>query len=140
MTFRILALPLLLALATPAAGQEFKVVAHPDQAAGGLATARVSRLFLKKETLWPDGALVKPVVPPDGPLYRAFCQRIHGRPATAIFGYWNQMIFSGKEVPPRELRTAAEILDYVRTTPGAIGVVPAETTVPADVRTVVVRD
>lgn len=134
-----LALPLLLALVEPAAAQEFKVIVHPDQAVAGLSIAQASRLFLKKETRWPDGTLVRPVVLAQGRLRDAFCRRIHGKSGGAVHAYWNQMIFSGQDIPPIEKHTAEEVVQFVRATPGAIGFVAADTPV-AGVRVVVPKE
>lgn len=134
-----LALPLLLTLVEPAAGQDFKVIAHPDQAVAGLSIAQASRLFLKKETRWPDGTLVRPVVLAQGRLRDAFCRRVHGKSGGAVHAYWNQMIFSGHDIPPIEKRTAEEVVQFVRGTPGAIGFVPADTPA-AGVRVVALRE
>jgi hypothetical protein len=136
---RVFVVPVLLALAAPVAAQDFKVIAHPGQGAGGLTTVMVSRLFLKKETRWPDGRLAKPVVLADERVRPAFYRRVLRKTPGAVYAYWNQMIFSGQDVPPPEKRTASEIVEYVRSTPGAIGFVPAGTEV-SDVRVVVLKD
>jgi hypothetical protein len=39
--------------------------------------------------------------------------------------YWTVRRHVGKGVPPREFRSAAELIDYVQATPGAIGYVAA---------------
>ena len=38
--------------------------------------------------------------------------------------YWTVRRHVGKGVPPREFRSAAEIVDYVQATPGALGYIP----------------
>lgn len=128
---------LLVVLAAPAVAQDFQVIVHPGQAKE-LTVAQVSRIFLKKELRWPDGTLAKPVVLADETLREAFCRLVHKKSATALHAYWNQMIFSGQEVPPPERRTPSEILEYVRATPGAIGFVP-DHVAPAGVRVVVLK-
>ncbi len=37
--------------------------------------------------------------------------------------YWTVRKHIGKGTPPRELKTAAEVIDFVQTTPGAVGYV-----------------
>lgn len=39
--------------------------------------------------------------------------------------YWTVRRHVGKGVPPREFRSAAELIDYVQATPGAIGYIAA---------------
>ncbi len=123
---RKLLLLLALAAALPAAAEEpFKLVVHPGNPATSLPRAEVSLLFLKKVTRWPDGKVVQPVEPADERLHERFCREVHGKSPAAVQSYWNQLIFSGREVPPLEKATAEEVLAYVRANPGAIGVVPA---------------
>ena len=45
--------------------------------------------------------------------------------SAAIAAYWNALIFSGRELPPLEKATDADVIAYVRATPGAIGYVSA---------------
>jgi ABC-type phosphate transport system substrate-binding protein len=116
----------LLALwAVPSAAVEpaFLVVAHPAVQVTELSRAQLSRFFLKKTTQWSDASLVRPVEPLDPRLREAFAQQVHERSVSAIAAYWNALIFSGRELPPLEKATDADVIAYVRATPGAIGYV-----------------
>ena len=48
--------------------------------------------------------------------------------------YWQKMIFSGREVPPPEKTSSAEVVAYVRANRGAIGYVAADAALGAGVR------
>jgi ABC-type phosphate transport system substrate-binding protein len=118
----------LLALAAApalAAEPSFLVVAHPSVAVSELPRSKLSNLFLKKGTQWPDGTTVHPVEPLDPKLREAFARQIHERSAAAVAAYWNALIFSGRELPPLEKASDADVVSYVRATPGAIGYVSA---------------
>jgi len=119
-------LVLLAALLAPgaAAAAEFLVVANPSISVTTLSRGDASRLFLRGSTQWPNGEHVKPVDLPKGsPVRAAFTKEILGRSMGAIEQYWTQSVFSGRAVPPPEKRTDAEVIAYVRETPGAIGYV-----------------
>jgi ABC-type phosphate transport system substrate-binding protein len=124
-TARALLASLALAAASPALAEEFKVVVHPDNPAGALDRTQLSRLFLKKVLRWPDGTAALPVEPTQPRLRSEFAQRVHGRSANAIKAYWNQLIFSGRDVPPLERPGDAEVVAYVRLNRGAVGYVSA---------------
>jgi len=113
--------------AAPAAAAEpdFVVVVHPATPVASLSRAQLSSCFLKKTTRWPDSSPVRPVEPLDPRLREAFARRVHQRSAAAIAAHWNALIFSGRDLPPLEKATDADVIDYVRTTPGAIGYVSA---------------
>jgi ABC-type phosphate transport system substrate-binding protein len=119
----IAALTALPAGPAPAAEQPFLVVAHPAVTVAGLPRNQLSRLFLKKSTHWPDGSTALPVEPLDPKLRRAFAEQVHERSAASVAAYWNALIFSGRELPPLEKATDADVVAFVRATPGAVGYV-----------------
>jgi ABC-type phosphate transport system substrate-binding protein len=131
MRLRVL-LVVLAAWAAPALAEDgFVVIVHPSAAAGELSRRDVSGLFLKKVVRWPDGLEVAPVEPPDrSPARVRFCEVIHVRSPAAVKAHWNRLIFSGREVPPVEKASDAEVVAFVQRTPGAIGYVAASTPVP----------
>jgi ABC-type phosphate transport system substrate-binding protein len=119
-----LALFVLLAAAPALAGAaEFKVVAHPSVSLERMSGDRLSRIFLKKDTRWPDGlpAAVIGVKTPE--VREAFTEKVLGMSLGELRSYWAQLVFSGRETPPLERHSDAEVLEYVRSHPGAVGFV-----------------
>lgn len=116
----------LAAAPSPAEGQSYRVIVHPSNPASSLPRAQVSQLFLKKVTRWPDGRTVKPVEPPARSQAReSFCEAVHGKSVAAVKSYWNQLVFTGRDVPPVEKHGDDEVVAFVRTNEAAIGVVSA---------------
>jgi ABC-type phosphate transport system substrate-binding protein len=112
----------------PAWGASFKLVAHPRVATDSLLAADGSRIFLKKTAKWPDGSTVVPVdLPVASRVREAFSQAVHGKSASAVDAYWQKQIFTGRDLPPLTKATEAEVLAFVRSTPGALGYVSSET-------------
>lgn len=116
---------LALCAAQPAAGEDFKVVVNRDNPVGELTARELSRLFLKKTLRWPEGRPVQPVEPAAPALQGKFALAIHAKTLNAVKSYWNQVIFSGRDVPPLEKAGDAEVLAFVRADPGAVGYVSA---------------
>ena len=52
-----------------------------------------------------------------------FSRQVHERSVITIEVYWKRMIFSGRSLPPPILTNDDEVLEYVRSTPGAVGYV-----------------
>jgi ABC-type phosphate transport system substrate-binding protein len=109
----------------------YKVIVHSDTDVTSLSKKQVSRLFLKKVKTWDDDLKVVPV----DLLSRAdarddFSKTIHGKSVSAVKAYWQQRVFSGRDVPPTEKESDASVVAFVRTNPGAIGYVSES----ADVR------
>ena len=97
-------------------------------------------VFLKKVSRWGDGESVRPVdLRPDSPTRRDFSQRVLRRPIAAIRSYWQQCIFSGRDVPPPELDSDAAVLRYVAKQRGGVGYVSASVALSADVKVIAVR-
>ncbi|GLC24202.1 hypothetical protein [Roseisolibacter agri] len=138
----LLALPAL-APVTPGAAQParagglagFVVVVHADNPTPSLPREHLARLFLRKVARWPGGQPAMPVdLPADAPVRAAFTRHVLARTVTAVRAYWQERIFSGRDVPPPERAGEAEALAYVRAHPAAVGYVSATTALPPGVR------
>ena len=115
---------LAMAISAHAGAADFRVIVNSSAPATSLSRKAASDLFLKKTTKWDGGASVVPVDQLDSSGVRqAFSKSVHGKTAAAVKSYWNQQIFSGRDVPPVEKRSDAEVVSLVRSTPGAIGYV-----------------
>lgn len=126
MDARIPFLLLALLAAAPAAADDFKVVASRDVPVDSLSRDQLSQIFLKTSTRWPDGRTIRPVeLRGEVPARQRFSEQVHGKAVTAIRAYWNKQIFSGREVPPVEKPSDEEVVAYVRSNDGAVGVVSA---------------
>jgi ABC-type phosphate transport system substrate-binding protein len=102
----------------------FKIIVNISNPVSSLTKAQVSRIFLKKDSRWEKGEKVYPVDLVGTSLVREnFSKTIHVRGVSAIKAYWQKQIFSGRSVPPLEKMNNNEILDYVKSHPGAIGYV-----------------
>ncbi len=107
-----------------AAAQAFKVIANSSVTAADVPGAALSKVFLKQSTKLPDGSTVTPVdLQKTSDVRAAFSKSVHGRAVGAIETFWQQQIFSGKEVPPATKASDAEMIAFVKATPGAIGYV-----------------
>lgn len=114
----------LVTLPAAALPSEFVIVAHPSVSATALSRAEASRIFLRLESHWPEGGTVRPVdQAKSSPQRAAFSRDVLGKTVAAVEQYWVQAIFSGRAVPPVEKRSDADVLAYVRETPGAVGYV-----------------
>lgn len=123
---RIVVASIALAMAAPAAAGGFKIVVNPSNPVATLSRTEVSRLFLKQSTRFADGRAAEPVMLAGGPARDRFCDEILRRSPEAIRSYWNQQIFSGRNVPPPEKAHDRDVIAFVASRPGGIGVVSAE--------------
>jgi ABC-type phosphate transport system substrate-binding protein len=102
----------------------FRIVVNPSNPRATLERRFVADLFLKKVKTWPDGTAARPVdLEPNSEVRRRFSQQVVGRSLEAVRAYWQQCIFSGRDLPPPELDSDEHVLRYVMRHPGSIGYV-----------------
>ena len=123
------ALPLAVTAAwTDSEAQGFLLIVHPQNSTPHVAKEWVAQAFLKRVTRWDDGQTVKPVdLHPDATVRNLFSSAVLKRSVAAMRSYWQQRIFSGRELPPPELASDEAVVQYVLSTPGAIGYVAPTT-------------
>ncbi len=112
-------------LGRPAAAQKegFVVVVSVANSMSSISRIQLSKIFLKRTTTW-DG---QPIVPLDlnatSPSRDAFSRAVHKKPVDAVRAFWQQQIFSGRDTPPDEKPSDAQLLEAIRSNPNAIGYV-----------------
>jgi ABC-type phosphate transport system substrate-binding protein len=106
------------------------VIVHPHNRALTLTDKFVSEVYLKRVTRWPDGEAVAPVdLTASSPVRAQFARAVLKRPLTAVRMYFQQMVFSGRGLPPPELDSEAAVVRYVARHRGGLGYVSAGTDV-----------
>ena len=112
------------AVASPAAADEFKVVANPSIKASEISIDDLKGVFLATKTSLPDGSQVEPVLAKTGAAHEAFLKDI-GKTGQALSTYYRSLVFTGKGSMPKVCASDAEVIEYVSKTRGAIGYVSA---------------
>ena len=93
-------------------------------------------MFLKRVVIWPDSFPAAPVdLGTSAPARQAFSKAVHRKSVAAVSAFWRQQIFKGRDVPPAEKGSEADVIEFVRTHPGAIGYVSPGRALGADVKT-----
>ncbi|MEO6423246.1 MAG: hypothetical protein ABIR84_11360 [Candidatus Nitrotoga sp.] len=80
----------------------------------------VQRIFTGK-VIEIDGIHVTAVNHKAGALRDRFLQHYLNQKDDKYTAYWTVRRFIGKGIPPKELSSAAEVINFAQTTPGAIG-------------------
>jgi len=110
----------------PHAGQPpgFRVVVNPKNPVASIERKFLEDVYLKKVSRWSTGELIRPVdLNPDSGTRAQFSQEILRRSVGAVKSYWQQLIFSGRDVPPPELDTEEQVVRFVINHDGAVGYV-----------------
>lgn len=123
-----------------AAAEPFVVIVNTANPVTAVTADQLAGLFLKKVTQWNGGLPAAPVdLGPDSAVRESFSRQVHHKGTAAVKAYWQQMIFSGREVPPPEKASAREVVAFVSANRGGVGYVPVGTPLGAEVKAVDVK-
>ena len=117
--------PLLLAMGwtTPLAGGEPVVIVNLQSGVDKLSRDEVTNLFMGRQKRLPSGIVALPVEQAQpAPTRARFYQLLVKKDLPDINAYWARLFFSGQAQPPRQVPSAAEVLELVAGNKGAIGV------------------
>lgn len=117
----------------------FCVIVHPEVTSKSLESRFVADVFLKKITRWDGGQAIHPVdLPSSSKTRQLFSEQVIKRSVTAVRNYWQQRIFSGRDVPPPEVDSEKLAIKFVSSHAGAIGYVACDLEL-SGVKSVIVR-
>jgi ABC-type phosphate transport system substrate-binding protein len=118
------AMVLATAISAFAVAGDFKVIVNTANSSTKISKSDLNALFLKKMAKWSDGTPSAPInQSKKSPVRDIFTTTVHGKSVAAIDSYWQQQIFSGRDVPPPEKSSDAEVVAYVKANSGAVGYV-----------------
>lgn len=114
-----------LAMTGAANASGYVVIANQSLAGVELSAGEVKQIFLGTKTQI-SGKHVESVMARSGAAHRQFASDCLGKTEAGLQNYFRMLIFTGKGSIPRSFATAAEIVEYVAHTEGAIGYVGAD--------------
>ena len=120
-------LMMLCALCLPvSATAAIAVVVHPANQTS-MTQDDLVRMYTGKLSTFPDGASAVPVNIAVSEAVRSdFDQKALGRSSAQVKAYWSKLVFTGKGTPPKEVDSAAEVINLVANNPNIIGYVAAD--------------
>ena len=111
---------------TPASAGDVVIVCNESVAADALSQDEIKNIFLGRKTMWGDGHTIHFVTLQTGRTHASFLDTYVGKTSPQFNNYWKKQVFTGRGKAPKSYRTAQGIIDYVSTTSGAIGYIPAD--------------
>jgi ABC-type phosphate transport system substrate-binding protein len=120
---------LLLVLSCPAAlplesAQSVDVIVSPSLANTKFDRSLLRAVFTMRVRQWPDGSPIRVFVLPDNnPLSDQFYRERLGMYSYVLRRAWDRMVFTGTGFAPTVVQSEREMIERVRSTPGAIGYV-----------------
>jgi hypothetical protein len=101
-----------------------EVIVSPSLTSVTLDRSLLRAVFTMRVREWPDGSRVRVfVLPDDDPLSDLFYRERLGMYSYVLRRAWDRMVFTGTGFAPTVVQSEGEMLERVRSTPGAIGYV-----------------
>ena len=101
-----------------AAQAELVVIVNPKHAAASMTAEQVANVYLGKDTSLNPLDLKEPAA-----ARNQFYEKVAGKDAAQVKAIWARLVFTGKQQPPKELDSAADIVKQVAANDKAIGYV-----------------
>jgi hypothetical protein len=111
---------------TPATTPDVQLVASIDGAVRTLTREEAKQLFLGHRNRLNDGTPVTLIDLPSGQTRNQLYQQLTGKNPIQVRANWSRLVFSGRVRPPREAGSESEALEWLASTPNAIGYLPAD--------------
>ena len=119
------------------AAEPFVVIVNAANPASAMPAEELASAFLKKVQRWPQGDEIMPVdLTDESRIRESFSRLVLQKSTAAVKAYWQKMIFSGRQVPPPEKVSSADVVAFVRANRGGIGYVAADAPLGAGVKVI----
>ena len=107
------------------ATEQLAVIVSRAHGGESLSRADLTRIYERRRRFWNNGARIVPInLPAEHPVRTQFSLEVFDKPPEDMQDYWNAQYFQGVS-PPYVLASEDAVLEFVATTPGAIGYVSA---------------
>jgi len=117
---------LLLALVvccSTARAQDIVLVANKSVQVSALNDADLRAIFTGEKTRFADGSRALPVTLKGGAAHEVFLRKHLGETPDEFRAQWRKAVFTGQGAMPKTFDSEAAVIQYVATTPGALGYV-----------------
>ncbi len=92
-----------------------------------MTNAKIQRVFTGKETLWKNGKTVVICLPgTKSAKAQEVYTKVYNKSVKEVQKFWLSLVFQGRAKSPMFFDSEQEMVDFVKRTPGAIGVFSAD--------------
>jgi ABC-type phosphate transport system substrate-binding protein len=114
------------------------IVANNSVPESTINAGTLQKIFLGKKSSWSDKTKIVPVMIKSGSARNSFLKSVMKKSDNEFNTFWMQNIFAGKGTPPKTFNKESELVNFVSSTPGAVGFVSAGTST-SGVKTILIK-
>lgn len=103
------------------AQESVKIIVNDQVEIQTISHNTIQKIYLGKKQTWDNGLKIIPVMLSECPIQEIFLKEFVQRNYALFNAYWLRAIYTGTGVPPVTFSSESELIEYVRSTPGAIG-------------------
>ncbi|MBU0995790.1 MAG: substrate-binding domain-containing protein [Proteobacteria bacterium] len=113
---------------------QIAIIANKDVPADHLTPEAIKKIFLGDTTNWNANEGIIVVLSKDETVQGAFIKQYIKRTPYQFENVWRRNLFTGKGARSIRISNMEDLIQFVATTKGAIGYVPADTNLPSNVK------
>jgi len=110
-----------------AAAEDFKLIANPSLGLSSVKLDELRSLYLRTANSVKGAARVEPVMQKASEVQKAFAKEALGMDLGSLWSYYRQLVFTGTGGTPKIVEGDDAVLEYVKKTKNAIGIVSKTT-------------
>lgn len=124
----LLCLTLSFFISTPANSQQIKIVGNAEGTPAQLDSKELRSIFKAQKQWWDNDTKISIVLLKSSvPISETIAEKVFAMTKNEVKTYWIQIVFRGKAATPKHFDSEDAVIAYIESTPGAIGVVSADT-------------
>jgi len=106
-----------------ARAQDVVLVANQGVKISEITNADLRAIFMGTRTRFADGSHAVPVTLKGGPVHEVFLKTHVGESPEEFRSEWRKVVFTGQGAMPKAFDSESDLIEYVGSTPGAVGYV-----------------
>ena len=106
-----------------ARAQDVVLVANQGVKISEITNADLRAIFMGTRTRFADGSHAVPVTLKGGPVHEVFLKTHIGESPEEFRSEWRKVVFTGQGAMPKAFDSESDLIEYVGSTPGAVGYV-----------------
>lgn len=106
-----------------ARAQDVVLVANRGVQISQINDAELRAIFIGTKTRFSDGSHAEPVILKGGPAHEVFLKKHLGEEPEDFRAQWRKAVFTGQGAMPKAFSSESALIQYVASTPGAVGYV-----------------